>query len=373
MESPFLLAVAREGREELVKDEMSRRFLGSKFAFSRPGFLSFKAGDPMDPRKPGTWTMDATDDLVFPLRSALFAGKAVLGKDPAEGFRSTRAITKLPRCGHLHLLDFTGAAGEDGVRSRVARLEDWERETPGVTAALAPFIEDAGGGPAVNAEAKTGEGILQVFRVAAAEYWVGVSRLRACEFGFPGGESGVALPPDAPSRAYLKVEEAIRILERAAGGPIFRAGETAIEIGSAPGGACLALLERGLRVVGVDRGEMAPAVARHPRYQPVVSNVGGWQPPEDFRAEWFLIDMNAEAAIALRESKHVIEAIRPSLRGIFVTMKLNRPEFAVAAERLAESTARDLGLGTWFLKHLPADHQEMAFFGLVSKPGSRRA
>ena len=42
-----------------------------------------------------------------------------------------------------------------------------------------------------------------------------------------------------------------------------RAGDVAIELGAAPGGAAYALLARGLRVYGIDSAEMAPAVRGH--------------------------------------------------------------------------------------------------------------
>ena len=53
--------------------------------------------------------------------------------------------------------------------------------------------------------------------------------------------------PDVPSRAWHKLEE---LLAWARITPA--AGEQVLEIGCAPGGATVALLDRGLRVVGVD-------------------------------------------------------------------------------------------------------------------------
>ena len=56
----------------------------------------------------------------------------------------------------------------------------------------------------------------------------------------PGGLTEIILPLEAPSRAYLKMEEAIEYLQL-----VIEPGDVALEIGSAPGGACYSLLQRG--------------------------------------------------------------------------------------------------------------------------------
>jgi 23S rRNA (cytidine2498-2'-O)-methyltransferase len=365
MESPFLLLIVREGREELAKFEIATRFLGAKFAFSRPGFLSFKAGRPTETIGGGaSWSFATTKTLVFPLRSALFFGKIVADAEggPAKITRLPEGATA-PNCAHLHFLDFSAPADPRAPTKQGADPTTWFAQAPGLEAALAEFRTACGDPARTNEEAGIGEGILQVIRVSEREFWIGVSVLRAAEFGLPGGESGVTLPEQAPSRSYLKIEEAMRLLERASGKPVFRAGDRAVEIGCAPGGAAFALLERGLRVTGVDRGAMAPVVLASDRFEQIHSSVGTWEPPPTLAAEWLLIDINAEPSIALRESRAVIDQVSPRLKGVFLTLKLNKPEFLVAAERLAKTTAEELGLKTWFLKQLPSHHQEFGFFG----------
>jgi 23S rRNA (cytidine2498-2'-O)-methyltransferase len=365
MESPFLLLIVREGREELAKFEIATRFLGAKFSFSRPGFLSFKAGRPTETVGGGAnWSFAATKTLVFPLRSALFFGKIVVDGNggPAKVTRIAD-VASAPKCAHLHFLDFSAPADPRAPTKQGIDPATWYADAPGLESALGEFRAACGEPTRTNEDAATGEGILQVIRVSEREFWIGVSVLRANEFGLPSGESGVTLPEKAPSRSYLKIEEAMRLLERARGKPVFRAGDRAVEIGCAPGGACYSLLERGLRVTGVDRGVMAPIVLANDRFEQVFSSVGTWEPPATLAAEWLLIDINAEPAIALRESRAVIDQLSPGLKGVFLTMKLNKPEFLVAAERLAKTTAEDLGLKTWFLKQLPSHHQEFGFFG----------
>ena len=108
-------------------------------------------------------------------------------------------------------------------------------------------------------QARDGQRVLDVI-VAPAEVdddgWLIGTHTHNRQHGpFPGGVSHVAIPANAPSRAWAKIEEAIAW----AGLPV-RAGDVALEIGAAPGGAVMALAKRGDEVWGVDTGELAPNV-----------------------------------------------------------------------------------------------------------------
>ncbi len=365
LESPFLLIVSREGREEFVKNELATRFLGAKFSFSRPGFLSFKQADAVSAGQKN-WKWSSTENLVFPLRSALFVGKwteekgfALAPSITSDGL--ARAVGDLSRV-HVHSLDFT-PNGKENEFTRVLTREELEARYPGCLS-LMPFMGEK---CRWNENAAIGEVILQAIAVSDKEVWLSWTKLRESEFGFPGGESHIEAPAAAPSRAYLKFAEAATLVERRFGKPIFKADDRAIEIGAAPGGACFGLLERGLRVTGVDRGRMDPIITQNTKYSHVESSIGDWMFPEEVNAEWLLIDMNAEARIAVRECKPLTDYIKRGLKGIFFTLKLNQVDYALATERLARMTAQDLGVSMVFIHQLPSNHQEIALFGLTKK------
>lgn len=361
LRSPFLVVFAREGQEEFVKNEFGIRFLGAKFSFSRPGFLSFKQSETMTGAA-ADWSPASTANLVFPLRTGFFVGKWVEGKGyaPLRDFDPGAAGIR-----HVHGIDVVSkkSVKEEGA-TRVLEPEALAGRFPGFLEATA--LASAWTGE-WNTCAAVGERILNVIAVSEKEIWFALTDLRDAEFGWPGGESRIERAEESPSRASVKIEEAIAILERKIGGPIFKPGERAIEIGAAPGGACHALLARGLRVTGVDRAEMAPAVLSHAEFAHVASSIGDWMFPESTAAEWVALDMNAEPKIALRESKPLVDYLKRGLRGVFFTLKLNQIDFALAAERLAKTTAKDLNLTVWFVKQLPSNHQEVAFFGLTTK------
>jgi hypothetical protein len=361
LRSPFLLVFAREGQEEFVKNEFGIRFLGAKFSFSRPGFLSFKQSEALTGLA-AEWRAAQAENLVFPLRTAFFVGKWIAGKGFAAigGFDFASAGFR-----HVHGIDaFTKKNPKDEGATRVMGADDFRARFPGSLDGLA---KTAAWGGEWNTCAGAGERILNVIAVSEKEVWFGLTDLRDADFGWPGGESRIERAADSPSRASVKIEEAIALLERKAGGPVLKAGERAIEVGAAPGGAVHALLARGLKVTGVDRAEMAPVVREHPGFTWIDSSIGDWMFPESTEVEWLALDMNAEPRIALRETKPLVDYVKRGLKGVFFTLKLNQVDFALNAERLGKTLAKDLNLTTWFLKQLPANHQEVAFFGLTSR------
>jgi 23S rRNA C2498 (ribose-2'-O)-methylase RlmM len=202
------------GFETRLKAEAAAHEPGLRFSFSRPGFVTFKADGE---RKPPRFT---------------FA--RVTGRFLAKGNAET-----------------AGAAATA-----------WQ-ETTGSTVHRFSLNEGRGTGDEVTAGAK----ILDVIEIAPDEFWWGERIVGREDWGCPGGMPPLVLPDDAPSRAWLKLEE---MLWWSRWSP---EGATVLELGSAPGGASWALLNRGAAVVGVDVAPMADACLNHPRYTHLAMSV----------------------------------------------------------------------------------------------------
>lgn len=77
------------------------------------------------------------------------------------------------------------------------------------------------------------------------------STLHASRDGVFFGQRRMADDPQAPSRSFLKVEEAYAVL-----GVSPKEGETVVDLGAAPGGWSYSAAKRGAKVVAVDNGPM---------------------------------------------------------------------------------------------------------------------
>ena len=179
-----------------------------------------------------------------------------------------------------------------------------------------------------------------------------------------GGLAAVEPPPESPSRAYGKLEEAIAWAHL----PI-EAGHVALEIGAAPGGAALALVQRGVTVWGVDTGDMAPQVlayrhANGARVHHVAKKVGAlrWeQLPK--RVDWLLVDVNLAPQVALHEVARLMPPLKDQLRGAIFTLKLNDWAFVAQLPALAKRIA-ELGLPRIRMQHLPSNRHEVCCVAL---------
>jgi 23S rRNA (cytidine2498-2'-O)-methyltransferase len=194
--------------------------------------------------------------------------------------------------------------------------------------------------------------------------WLGVHRHDdAVRSPHAGGAVAVAMPPDSPSRAYSKIEEAIAWARL----PV-AAGDTAVEIGAAPGGAVLALARRGLDVWGVDTGDLAPQVAALANVHHLAKKVGAlrWEEMPE-RVDWLLVDMNLAPQVALHEISRLMPKLRPTLRGAVLTLKMNDWAFVDELPAFASRLA-DLGLPRVAMKHLPSNRREVC---TVALPAAR--
>ena len=309
-----------------VKREMAARRPDLKFAFSRPGLTTFKGAQPVASsfaRAHGTSLGRA-------------AGVAdVLALVPARGMRL-----------HVFERDLDRPADERDATVAGSRARTLEAELR----ATGAFRE--------GIEAVDGDAVLDVICAPAEEadepLLVGHHCHDRTRGPFPGGVAHVAIPAESPSRAWAKIEEAIRW-----SGLTPAAGETAVEIGSSPGGASFALLERGLTVHGIDPGVMAPSVMAHPRFvhhAMPAAEVDRRSLPKHY--QWLASDVNLAPMIALKYVERMVALAHGGLRGAFITLKLNDDGVFDALPRLMDRISR-LGARDVRYTQLPSHRSEI--------------
>jgi 23S rRNA (cytidine2498-2'-O)-methyltransferase len=96
----------------------------------------------------------------------------------------------------------------------------------------------------------------------------------------------VADDPAAPSRSYLKMEEALSIFGESPG-----KGASVIDLGASPGGWTWSALKRGARVTALDNGAMSPAIAGHPGLTHLKQDAFSFKPQKGQLPDWLFCDM----------------------------------------------------------------------------------
>lgn len=171
-----------------------------------------------------------------------------------------------------------------------------------------------------NYNFKNNEWVYEVIEINKSMYYLGKFWSDRLKPSSPGGLFKIDLPKDAPSRAYLKIEEAIHYLQLN-----LKPNEAACEIGASPGGACFALLQRGLFVEGIDSGEMHSACINNPNFTHHKVAIQEFNLHQLKRhVEWLLVDMNLAPEASLGEVEKIIMHLMPSLKGVFFTLKMTQ-------------------------------------------------
>ena len=218
-----------------------------------------------------------------------------------------------------------------------------------------------------------GQIIGTVVELGPEEFWTGIHRHAPLLSPDPAGDSGIEMPATSPSRAWLKLEEATRFFDLK-----FTSKDIVVELGCAPGGVVLALLERGVSVIGVDPAKMAPVVmecAIAERDQ--ATDKRPWffhsRKPAALTSKrdlghgvtWFMSDMNQSPEVVLKECARFCK-MAPSIRGVLITLKLT-DLLQVAEKSQWYAALTVMGFQTVRLQQLSVHHKEFALLGLNRK------
>jgi len=175
----------------------------------------------------------------------------------------------------------------------------------------------------------------------------------------PGGISRMKWDPLAPSRSYLKMEEALEYMPGQPG-----PGNRVIDLGAAPGGWTYSFVKRGCDVLAVDHGPMK--LADHQEgwgnVRHIKDNGITFQPPSDWPdVDWLVADMLIAPGVALgllrrwMESalaKHIICNIKLPQEHPYESIKpivalLNRPSPYVCQIRQLYHDRREVTVLAW--------------------------
>ena len=364
METEFAYCVCQPGAEAALKAEVDARLTGWRFAFSRPGFVTFKLPGPTTPEQfePRRLTFARTLGLSYARLDAD-------GKHPAEIAAQVWAheATQPLVAGHgplaLHAWSRdTAIPGDDGAEPGPTPLSIDAVEALRATAPEGAVVDRSAPGESPKARVA-----LDIALVEPTQWWIGAHALRSRTDRWPGGAPRLELPGHAVSRAYLKMQEALRW-----SGAASKKGDVWVELGCAPGGASQALMDAGMRVVGVDPAEVDPIVAAAPAFEHLRCRAAEVGVDEVTDAAWLAADLNVAPQYTLDAVERLATHPTIRLRGLLLTLKLLTPELA-SPEEVAGAIARvrSWGFGDVRTRQLAFNRREYCLAAARSR-GQRR-
>lgn len=328
MPPSFLFATCRAGSEPALKREVATRHAGLLTpAFMRPQLI--------------TWKVQGEIPAGFRF-GGLFAQVSGESLGMAENAREVAAlVADLPQLPVLHV--FPREVPEDGVPD-----ETWAR-VDAVTQELRAVLKLAEAAPLRPAQT-----VLDVIVGGEGEpMLVGLHQYQPGDFKDPGGLSRLRLPPEAPSRAWLKMEQALAWL----GVENDLQGKVILELGSSPGGSSWSLLSRGATVYGVDTGAMDERVLAHPQFHHLRISAGDLLPkmlPD--QVDILASDMNLEPRLVCQCVEKFCSRLPPL--GLILTLKINSPKVEAELPALIQKV-RHWAPGTVYARQLPSNRREV--------------
>lgn len=169
---------------------------------------------------------------------------------------------------------------------------------------------------------------------------------------FPKGEIEVDRDLSAPSRAFAKLVEAQQRLGR-----WISANQTCVDLGASPGSWSYVALQRGARVVAVDRAPLRADLMRHPRLRFRQGDAFAYAPERP--ADWLLCDVIAAPDRSIRLLCHWLE--NRLARNFVVTVKFKGTADYAKLEELKRKLPSLCE--HFYLNRLCANRNEVCAFG----------
>ena len=345
----FVFVSCQVGAEKPLKADIARHHQELAFAFSRPGFVTFKA--------PENYELHDWLKSTFVRACGVSVGSV---KDPESQIESIVSLYPDIDFRHLHVWYRDSAVPGDrgfepfhkpeahqlGTRIKELAGESWQKV-------------------AVNRTAKSGDLVADLIVVEPDLWFAGWHRAFSLPSRWPGGVPALSAPASMVSRAYLKMEEALKWSRMPIG-----AGDVCVELGSSPGGSCQALLDRGLHVIGIDPAIMDERVMSHGKFQHVRARAADLKRKEFATARWLMADANIAPTNILDSIEDIVTHRKVNIQGMLLTLKL-------LDWNMAESIDTHLDrIYQWGFRHVRArqlafNRQEVTVFAAKSKARSR--
>jgi 23S rRNA (cytidine2498-2'-O)-methyltransferase len=232
-------------------------------------------------------------------------------------------------------------------RQLLARLD---KEHPAALRGHRPALPPAPSGASL---------VWQVCRLEGGA-WSSVAPAADLSDPYPGGVHRMPPDPLAPSRSYLKIEEALDVMAAAQLCAAPRPNETVVDLGAAPGGWTWAFAKRGCRVFAVDNGPLKLSGTGEMGGEVLHLREDGLRFRPERPVDWLLSDMLIAPGVALGLLRRWIAG--GWARRMIVNLKLPQADPLVALAPIQEFLRGVPGL-RWRLRQLYHDRREVTLMG----------
>ena len=345
--SSFIFITCQVGSEALCKKELADSQPDWRFAFSRPGFLTFKlpVGHKVSPR----FTLRSTF-----ARSYGWSIGNIKYTDPSAIEDLLTTDPELAKAGHLHVWQRDKSVpGKNGFEPGQSKLAN---EVANLLAKKFSFAQQ----PQLNRRAQAEDLVLDVAMVEPDWWWFGWHYATTRAQQWPGGVPIFDFTPKI-SRAYYKLKEALLWA-----GIQIKPGDSCAEIGASPGGAVQLMLELGGKVIAVDPAELDEELdgAEGLTY---IRKRGREVRKKEFRnVQWLVADMSAAPKFTLDTLEDIVTNEQVDVSGVVITLKLSDKALASDLDRHRERV-RGWGLGMVKTRQLAFNRQEVCLVGVKDK------
>ena len=328
-DAKFAFVICQHGAEDPLKQAFLAEDSHLSLAFSRPGLVTFKfkSTSKQLPRhllaRLSGWSIgqlrsqsDAEGDAAKTAESLVHEALQLAGRgwDAIHVFERDHGIPG--QAGFEPGTTPLAASVAELFRQSFSPVGNPSAQSP-LTDATPHFDLNSATIPAINQVVDAGSRVLDVVLIEPDQWLLGCHLATERYECWPGGVYPQPMQGEVISRAYYKMAEAI-----AWSGLPIRAGDTIVELGSSPGGACQRLLDLGLQVTGVDPAEMDPQLLSHPRFEHWRSKSAGLKRKWFNKFRWLAADANVAPNYTLDMVQDIVTYPGNNIEGMLLTFKL---------------------------------------------------
>jgi 23S rRNA (cytidine2498-2'-O)-methyltransferase len=318
----FLFFCTNVGNEKLLKEEIRVFYPDFNFSYSRKGFLTYK-------NKGINYDLDTISqlELTFSTTAGICLGQSK-PNSLLEAVKNScdEIMLDLSKC-MIHSFSIN-------TEFELPALEIFQKE--------------------VNEYAPINKTIIDIITLGEEEVWYGVHKVGKLSPNYPNSHIDIALPPEAPSKSYLKIAQAVELFHIQ-----LNSTDGWFDFGSAPGGASYYLLSKGCKVWGVDTAKMDSIVMENSNYTHFSKAVQDLSqedlPYRDI--QWVHVDLNLNPKQAIKEVLRLCKKYSARLKGILFTVQMVKNEYVQNIEDF-EDQFYDWGFTNVTSRQVPSHKNE---------------